>query len=74
MIDRHYNFGDASVSCFFKDVVNKKVCWLGRGFLGGIQRTNYFKGKIDEIRIYDRPLSDVEILQYYEAKKASLVE
>ncbi|RKY24420.1 MAG: hypothetical protein DRP79_07795 [Planctomycetota bacterium] len=74
MIDRHYNFGDASVSCFFKDVVNKRVCWLGRGFLGGIQRTNYFKGKIDEIRIYDRPLSDVEILQYYEAKKASLVE
>jgi Concanavalin A-like lectin/glucanases superfamily len=65
MVSRHYNFGNALVSYFFDDIVDKRVCWVGRGFLGAITTTQYYDGEIDEIRIYDRPLSADEIRQYY---------
>jgi len=68
LTERHYNFGDASDSYFFDDITDKRVCWVGRGFLGATPATNYYDGSIDEIRIYDRPLSAGEIRQYYEGQ------
>lgn len=66
LTDRHYNFGNASLSYFLDDIVDKRVCWVGKGFIGGIPATNYYDGKIDEIRIYDRPLTASEVVELYE--------
>ncbi|MHC4443540.1 MAG: LamG-like jellyroll fold domain-containing protein [Planctomycetota bacterium] len=65
MTGRHYNFGNASLSHFFSTVIDQQVCWVGSGFLGTIATTNYYDGKIDEIRIYDQPLSAQDISDYY---------
>lgn len=71
MTSRKYNFGGPTDSCFFADVDDKRVCWLGKGFLSSIPATNHFDGMIDEIRIYDRPLSSDEIRGYYEGQLAT---
>lgn len=61
MTDRHYNFGNASTSAFFANIQDKQVFWLGKGFLGSRAHDNFHDGMIDEVRIYDRPLSTEEI-------------
>jgi hypothetical protein len=60
-----YNFGNETVRQFFADVADKRVCWLGRGFLSNRPAQQYLHGAIDELRIYERPLSGAEILTYY---------
>lgn len=65
MTHRHYNFGTASDSYFFDDIVDKRVCWIGKGFLARISEANYHDGKIDEVRIYSRPVSQEEIKQLF---------
>lgn len=67
MVSRHYNYGGPAERYFFADVLDKRVCWVGRGFLSDITTEQYFDGVIDEIRVYDRPLSGGEINDYYES-------
>jgi dienelactone hydrolase len=66
MTNRHYNFGGPTHWNFLDDVA-KEVCWAGRGFLGNLTATQHLKGAVDEIRLYDRPLSGVEISNYHRA-------
>lgn len=63
MIDRKYNFGNASYSQFFSNAVVHEKLWLGKGYWD--RTTQYYKGAIDELRIYDKALSQSEVLALY---------
>jgi hypothetical protein len=62
--NRRYNFGNSSYSQFFADVLAHEKLWLGKGHWD--RTTQYFKGIIDELRIYSKPLSDQEVKALYE--------
>ena len=59
LTDRHYNFGSRMSSQFFANAVKHETLWIGRGYWDS--EPVYFDGTIDDIRIYDRPLSSEEI-------------
>jgi hypothetical protein len=63
-----YNFGDRNHPCFIDDVPSKEVCWIGRGFYRYKSELFYLHGQVDEIRIYDRPLNQLEVQQLYDQK------
>jgi hypothetical protein len=67
MIHRDYNYGGPEDHYFFADVPNKHFCWIGRGYLAHSDRHRTADAVVDEIRIYDRPLSGPEILAYYQS-------
>jgi hypothetical protein len=63
MVNRRYNFGTASYSQFFADAIAHERLWLGKGHWDGT--TQYFKGTIDELRIYNKPLSEAEVRELF---------
>ncbi len=70
MISRNYNFGNASYSEFFKDAPNPERMWLGKGHWNRTEQ--YLEGAIDELRIFNRPLSSEEVASLY-ADTVSLI-
>jgi hypothetical protein len=67
LVDRHYNFADASSPEFLEDVPAQEEVWIGRGFLASTPTIHYFPGTIDEVLVYDRPLTSTEVADYYAA-------
>lgn len=65
LVNRRYNFGNAGYSQFFEDALAHERLWLGRGHWD--ETTQYLNGAIDELRIYNRPLSESEVEELYEA-------
>ncbi len=65
---RHYNFGNPSTSEFFADAPAKEALYIGKGYWD--QRTVFFKGQIDDIRIYDKDLNSDEV-SYLFSQRAS---
>lgn len=63
MTSRWYNFGNASYSQFFEDAVMHEALWIGRGYWD--EEPMYFDGAIDDVRIYDGPLSADEVSALY---------
>ncbi len=63
MLNRRYNFGNSSSSQFFEDAVVHERLWLGRGYWD--RSPQFFEGGIDELRIYNRPLSGEEVEKLY---------
>jgi len=63
LANRNYNFGNSSYSQFFADVIKHEALWIGRGYWNG--NTVFFDGAIDDIRIYDKPLSAQEVQELY---------
>jgi hypothetical protein len=63
MIDRRYNFGTKLHSQFFEDAPNPERMWLGKGHWDRTEQ--YLEGAIDELRIYDRPLTAGEIQELH---------
>jgi hypothetical protein len=63
IINRHYNFGNAFTAEFFQDAAMHESLFLGKGFWN--KEVLYFDGIIDDVRIYDRPLSTEEINHLY---------
>ncbi|MHC4204074.1 MAG: LamG-like jellyroll fold domain-containing protein [Planctomycetota bacterium] len=63
-----YNFGDRNHPCFIDDVPSKDVCWIGRGFYRYKSELFYLHGQVDELRIYDRPLNQMEVKRLYDQK------
>ncbi|MDZ7774900.1 MAG: LamG-like jellyroll fold domain-containing protein [Bacteroidales bacterium] len=59
MTNRVYNFGTPNDSQFFEDAVVHEKMWLGRGYWD--ETVQYYDGMIDDIRIYDRPLTSQEV-------------
>lgn len=66
MVNRRYNFGDSNSSQFFENAVKHKAMWIGKGYWNG--KPNYFKGIIQNIRIYNRVLKQDEIKNIYDNK------
>lgn len=66
---RHYNFSTAADTRFFANLKNKEIFRLGYGWFGIDRQFHYFEGLIDEVRIYNRPLTDAEIKALTKAKK-----
>lgn len=63
MLNRDYNFGNASYSQFFEDAVAHEKLWLGKGHWD--RTTQFFDGTMDELKIFDRPLSAGEVKAQY---------
>jgi hypothetical protein len=62
-IPGNYNFGQLSDAYFFGDVPNTETIMIGRGKTSSMATEDfvYYKGYIDDLRIYDRPLTQEEI-------------
>lgn len=66
---RSYNFSDAGASQFFKDAQKHERLWIGKGFWD-FGKESFFDGLIDDLRIYDFPLSGEEVKKLYAMKNA----
>lgn len=64
MVDRRYNFGNDGYSQFFANAVLHEKLWLGKGYWD--ETVQYFDGAIDELRIYNRPLTGEEVKSLYD--------
>lgn len=65
MAGRHYNFGSPDDRKFFGDIQIQDAFWLGRGLFAGADQ--FLGGALDEIRIWDRPLSAAEVQVYFDS-------
>ncbi len=61
---RSYNFGGPNASQFFKDALKHERMWLGKGYWDHATAV-YFDGYLDDLRIYERPLSEKEVKKLY---------
>lgn len=61
----NYNFGGLKDAYFTDDVPDTEVIKIGCGKTSSMATTDfvYYKGYIDDLRIYDKPLTEEEILQ-----------
>jgi len=67
LVNRHYNFGDASDDLFLDDIPVKEILSVAYGKTNDMinQYFRYFKGEMDDVRIYNRSLNDTEIFNLY---------
>lgn len=63
MTNRRYNFGNNSYSQFFEDAVVHEELWLGKGHWD--KTTQFFNGQIDELKIFNEPLTASQISDLY---------
>jgi hypothetical protein len=68
----NYNFGNSSYSQFFEDARSKSVMWLGKGYWDA--EPYYLDGAVDELRIYNRPLSAEEVKYLYATTLSTGIE
>jgi len=65
-----YIFGSKYTSLFFADAVRKEIILFGKGYWGNGDYQGmdpkFFDGMIDDVRIYNRPLSEQELLELYD--------
>jgi hypothetical protein len=68
LVNRRYNFGKPSDQIFLADIPMKEMFSIGYGKTSDVigQHFYYYKGLIDDIRIYDQPLSASEIYDLYD--------
>jgi hypothetical protein len=62
-ISANYNFGKPDDSYFLSDVPNTEVIMIGRGKTSSMATTDfeYYKGYVDDLRVYERALTQEEI-------------
>lgn len=63
MTGRVYNFGSPFDSQFFENAIKHEKMWIGKGYWDG--EPMFFDGAIDELRIYNKPLSQSEVTELY---------
>ncbi|MCB9897057.1 MAG: LamG domain-containing protein [Planctomycetes bacterium] len=72
LVDRHYNFGGPDDSLFFADIPDPSLFAFGYGKTSDAQTLEFlnFHGRVDEVRVYDRPLSAGEVAVLHEVESA----
>ncbi len=67
LVNRHYNFGKAIDCYFLSDITVQDQFTIGYGKTadGKCPHFLYFDGRIDDVRIYDKPLNADEIMNLY---------
>ena len=65
MGNRHYNFGSPDHRKFFGDIQIQTIMHLGHGLFAGSDQ--WMGGTLDEVRIWDRALSAVEVQEYFDS-------
>ena len=67
--NRDYNFGHSTDKAFLDDIPVKEIMTIGygRSHTWISPEFVYFKGLLDDFRIYDRPLESEEILELFSA-------
>jgi len=66
MTDRHYNFGNASSTKFFSSVTPPSdALWVGKGFYAQETEAQHFNGLIQNLRIFDQPLTSQQVAGLY---------
>lgn len=66
MTDRHYNFGNPSSTDFFSSVTSpSSALWVGKGFFGLEPNPYHFNGQIQNLRIFDQPLTAQQVVELY---------
>tara|TARA_B100001059_G_C17808539_1_gene570735 strand:- start:25 stop:1224 length:1200 start_codon:yes stop_codon:yes gene_type:complete len=60
----NWNFGDGSTCRFLADVSDQDVIWFGRGMWDNQEK--FYEGAIDEVRLWNRAISEQEIIEEYE--------
>ena len=63
LVNRHYNFGGSTDDYFLNDIPYLQKFNIGYG--SEYPPFIHYKGLIDDVRIYDRPLSSEEIYELY---------
>jgi hypothetical protein len=61
LTNRHYNFGSAKDTQFFTILHKKDIFKLGTGWFGIDQKFHFFNGVIDEVKVFEQPLTTSEI-------------
>jgi len=75
LIDRHYNLGsDSSYTDFFADVPTPLILTLGYGRFGQQNPFFHYKGALDEVRIYNRPLMAADVQALFQQGFATIVQ
>ncbi len=69
---RHYRFGGKNMAHFLDDVVDPKETWFGRGYLSQVAEPQELDGLVDEVIVWDRPLTQAEVLAYYRGARFHL--
>ena len=67
---RNYNFKNADASAFFKNALKHERMWIGKAFWAHGKET-FFDGFIDDLRIYNIPISTEEVVKLYEMKNSN---
>jgi Concanavalin A-like lectin/glucanases superfamily len=66
MTDRHYNFGNSSSTAFFSSVTPPSdALWVGKGFYAQETGAMHFNGLIQNLRIFDQPLTSQQVAELY---------
>jgi hypothetical protein len=67
LVNRRYNFGHPEDQLFLGEIPVKDKFSIGYGKTNDVIGPNFlnFKGLIDDLRIYDQPLSSSEIQEFY---------
>ncbi len=68
LTNRHYNFGNSKNSAFLNNIPDKKKLMLGYGRSSYMVGPDFvfYKGALDDFRIYDRALTSEEIIAVIE--------
>ena len=66
LTSRGYNFSSESDNLFFDDYVVHETMWIGKAYWKN--KEVYFDGMIDDIRIYNKPLTSENVKSLYDFK------
>ncbi|MBN1506392.1 MAG: alpha/beta hydrolase fold domain-containing protein [Sedimentisphaerales bacterium] len=73
MTDRRYNLGSGPADReFFASVSVREMLAIGYGRYGQSDPFYRYKGRIDDVRIYDEPLDSNQVTQLYQVGQATL--